>query len=149
MNTNVNLLNALHIVYLYHEYQIQWTTCPTPRTFIFAAKRFSSSGYQMAKILLNLSHSPSNDWKWRISAVSTLKQWVFIPDYKVTLAEIILPAADEWTKSLKQVRRRVVLVTWKLMLNGAVTLVQWRSNVEIYEAVGEDNIVIFGLEQKK
>ncbi len=51
--------------------------------FIFAAK---ASGYQMAKILLN-SFTQSNDWKWRISEYIKV---VFIPDYKVTLAEILL-----------------------------------------------------------
>jgi len=109
------LLNALHIVYLYHEIKYNGLR-PTPRTFIFAAK--ASSGYQMAKNIIKFIHSIS----------------------QTDVSEQISQAGKEASGTGNM----------KLMLNGAVTLgTMDGANVEIYEAVGEDNIVIFGLETEE
>ena len=140
------LLNALHIVYLYHEIKYSGLR-PTPRTFIFAAK--ASSGYQMAKNIIKFIHSISQ----MVESDELVREYikvVFIPDYKVTLAELILPAADVSEQISQAGKEASGTGNMKLMLNGAITLgTMDGANVEIYESVGKDNIVIFGLETEE
>lgn len=136
-------LNALNIISEYNYLKENPDADFVPKTYIFAAK--AAPGYYMAKQIIKLIWNISQEVR-KDKKLNEKLNVVFLEDYNVTLSEILMPAANISEQISLAGTEASGTGNMKLMINGAITLgTMDGANVEIHEAVGDDNIIIFGM----
>ena len=142
MNTRRQLLNVLHIIYEYLRLADDGVIPAQARTYVFSGK--AAPGYYLAKQIIQLIHDVARV----ISQDSRCKGHLkvsFLPDYRVSLAEIIIPAADLSEQISTAGMEASGTSNMKFAMNGALTIGTLDgANIEIREEVGADNFFLFG-----
>ena len=141
------LLNIFHIIYLYQRMKSDPSFRIYPHTYIFGAKAAPSYVYakKIIELIIAVAKVVNND-----EEISKYLKVIFIENYGVSLAELIIPAADVSEQISTAGKEASGTSNMKLMMNGAVTLgTMDGANIEIAECAGEENEVIFGLRNEE
>jgi len=141
------LLNVLKIITLYNRLKDDPNLNIIPETYIFAAK--AAPGYYMAKKVIQLINKLSKDIDQN-PVIKAKLNVVFLENYCVTMAEKLIPASDVSEQISLAGKEASGTGNMKFMINGAITFgTMDGANVEIHDAVGKDNIFIFGMTSKQ
>jgi glycogen phosphorylase len=137
------LLNALHVVVLYNRLRVNPGLAVPPRTFLFAGK--AAPAYHFAKLVIKFINNLAGTLDGNPSVKGRLKV-VFVPDYRVSVAERLIPASDVSEQISTAGYEASGTSNMKFMMNGALTIgTRDGATIEMAEAAGEENFFLFGL----
>jgi starch phosphorylase len=141
------LLNVLHVVHLYNRIKQGDTGNWTPRCVLFGGK--AAPGYHMAKLIIKLINNVAKVIN-EDDDVGNLLKVAFLPDYNVSKMEIIAPGTDLSEQVSTAGKEASGTGNMKFMMNGAITIGTYDgANIEIMDAVGENNFFLFGLKAEE